>query len=166
MKKLVIITLALTMCLMFGTVSTAYAAYNIDINVAGENPTTVQGFVVNNYTYMPVRSVCENLGADVTCKVGYPYPVRIEKDGNIIRISLANCVGSSDNDVVGWFTPYYAQQLLNDIYYVNGNKVENIPASFSYGDLTYAPARFICEALGFKVDYSPGAVTISAGQTE
>lgn len=166
MKKLFIITLALTMCLMFGTVSTAYAAYNIDINVAGENPTTVQGFVVNNCTYMPVRSVCENLGADVTCKVGYPYPVRIEKDGNIIRISLANCVRSLDNNVLNWLAPFYAQQLLDDIYYVNGNKVEHSPASFSFNNITYAPARFVCEALGFKVDYSPGAVTISAGQAE
>jgi hypothetical protein len=165
MKKTIIVTLVLAMCLMFGTVSTAYAAYNIDINVAGENPTTVQGFVVNNCTYMPVRSVCERLGADVDYTRDY-YPVRIEKDGNIVRTDLVTCVGSLDNDVVGWFTPYEASQLHNGIYYINGNKIAYDPATFSYGDVTYAPARFICEALGFKVDYIPGAVTISAGKAE
>ena len=165
MKKLVIITLALTMCLMFGTVSTAYAAYNIDINVAGENPTTVQGFVVNNCTYMPVRSVCENLGADVDYISG-TYPVRIEKDGNIIRIDIPNSVRSLDSNILNFLTPYEASQLHNGIYYVNGNKIEYDPLSFSFNYASYVPARFVCEALGFKVDYSPGAVTISAGQAE
>ena len=103
MKKLVIITLALTMCLMFGTVSTAYAAYNIDINVAGENPTTVQGFVVNNCTYMPVRSVCENLGADVDYTSGH-YPVRIEKDGITPTVEVELSDAYYENSII--YTPY------------------------------------------------------------
>ena len=103
---------------------------------------TLESLTVQNVMLIPLRVVSEELNA------------KVDFDKSTQKIS----VNYGDKAII--LTPGSVKASVND-----ESRVLDV-APRMVGGTTYVPLRFIGEALGAKVDYKPGSVTIELGDTK
>lgn len=113
----------------------AFAGINLNINGVNIN-TDVSPVIVNGRTLVPVRTIFENLGANV----------------NWDSVTQTVTANSTTKNIV---------LKLNDGYaYVNGEpKNLDVPAQIINGR-TMVPARFVAESLGANVQWNDSTQTV------
>lgn len=97
----------------------------------------VTAYAHDNRTFVPVRSVAERLGADVSWE-GDTQTVVVEKDGHTIRMQVGSLTYTLDGQT---------KQLDVPAEY---------KASTGGNSRTMVPVRFVTEALGYQVEWEAG----------
>lgn len=133
--KILIITFSIV--LMFGVTNTAYAERPIKIIVGGEYiGTDVYPIIINDRVLLPVRTLFEAIGADVSY-VAEERKVSVNRNGNTVEFEIGS-----------------------NIICVNGTEVEmDVPATEISGR-TFAPVRACAEAFGLQVEWNDSTKTV------
>lgn len=129
MKKILIL-----LCLLFGFLTTTYAAENYDVPVCIMFNGSYINFenepvLIGGTTYLPVRFFCEALSAEVEW-IDETQTVMVSFGDDVISLDI----GSSTA-------------------YINGNPTKINGSALLINSLTYLPVRFIAESLGGDVSW-------------
>lgn len=108
--------------------------------------------VVDNRTFVPMRAVCEQMGADVYWFDDYKVAVIIKNDTKIIL-----GINTNEMEVIKcrdfeYFIETYAENLLDKRELINYIEMDTEP--FIYDGRILLPIRYVCEALGAEVRWN------------
>ena len=150
MKKL-FLTMLLLLALTFGAAQSCLAA-NVPVYLDGERVTT--GLERGGYTYLPLRTMFETVGAPVEWEEKTQTVTANLPDGGILTMKI----GSKNPEVV--------REEENSVQHsksVEHSKYDLEQAAFISRGVTYVPLRFVAETLlGYDLEWREGAVWLSS----
>lgn len=120
-----------------------YTGLNCTLNVDGKTISTpdMPPIIINDRTLVPLRELCEALGADVSYNSKH---IKIDREGDVIEMTI------NKNET------YYNDELVRIPDGVTP-KLINFPGMNAK---TMVPARFIAETLGKTVDFDASTNTV------
>ncbi len=146
MKKL-FLTMLMLVVLTFGAAQTCLAA-NVPVYLEGERVAT--GLERGGYTYLPLRTMFETVGASVEWIEPEQKIIATFADGGVLTMQVGEMMAQTT------FPVQFAGQtyLTSDNYCLE-------TAAFVESGVTYVPLRFVTEsALDYEVDWQNGAVQL------
>ncbi len=136
MKKTAIFILALTTSLTLGTF--AYGSDNIKLNINNKEVTSdVAPQIIDNRTMVPVRAIFEGVGAEVKWD-SETKSITGNKNGIEVVMTLDSNIAS-----------------------VNGKNITMDCGPVIINNRTLAPARYVAEAFGYKVNWDNDSKTVN-----
>lgn len=141
-RSLAVVVLILAIIVLSsGMALASMAEVAIKVNGVGLS-TEIPPLVVSGRTMVPMRTICEALGADVVWDQRSKTAI-VEKSGNVVRLTVGSAKATK-----------------------NGIPVElDVPAMLVEGR-ALVPARFIAEAFGARVSWQGSTGTVDIGFTE
>lgn len=150
MKKLFVTILMLA---LLAVPSMAWAA-NVPVYLEGER--VAAGLERGGYTYLPLRTMFETVGAEVEWREAEQQIVATFADGGVLTMKL------NDN-----YADSQYRYKMGDNEYDNPDSLYMEQPPFISRGVTYVPLRFVTEsALGYEVDWRDGAVYITQPRLE
>ena len=146
MKK-VLLTMLLLLALTFGAAQNCLAA-NAPVYLEGERVATA--LERDGYTYLPLRTMFETVGASVEWLEPEQKIVATFADGGILTLQVGELMGQ---------TTFPVKFAGRDYLYEIGHCMEKAP--FVENGVTYVPLRFVtASALNYEVAWENGAVQL------
>ncbi len=152
MKKL-FLTMLLLMVLTFGAAQTSLAA-DVPVYLEGERVAT--GLERGGYTYLPLRTMFETVGASVEWSEPEQKIIATFADGGVLTMQVGNNYADAQ----------YHYRIGDEEYDNPSYPYMEQPPFVSRG-ITYVPLRFISDdVLGYEVDWRDNAVYITQPRLE
>ena len=146
MKKL-FLTMLLLMVLTFGAAQTCLAA-DVPVYLEGERVAT--GLGRGGYTYLPLRTMFETVGAEVEWSEPEQKIIATFAEGGVLTMQVGEMMAQTT------FPVQFAGQT-----YLTSNNYCLETAAFVESGVTYVPLRFVTEAaLNYEVEWQDGSVRL------
>ena len=149
LKMIFIFTIIASLILSAPLTLADNTADDIKVTLNGENITFDQPpVIVDGRTLVPIRAVCEALGADVYWYEPDKVTIIVK---NEIKLLLSIEMKYISKMIVSNFSGFLERLEQNDDSYISSHTLDVPPQII--GDRTLLPIRAVCEELGAEVDW-------------